>query len=104
VKIVVNGLKISKGYSYSIGTLKILPAQEGFPGMLQNQIYALERIFIHLLDPRDNDKEKLIIAPGANQGALFENLDSVSADLNSNTIEEAPSSTITTTGDDDVPF
>ena len=63
--------KIQKGYTYSIGTIRVLPTKEGFPGVTDRQVRTLERIFIHLLDPRDNRLDK-IEAVSEQQGNLFE--------------------------------
>jgi hypothetical protein len=66
----------NEGYTYSVGIIKVLPAVEGFPGVNDQQIRILERLFIHLLNPRDNKVDKIVPQNEA-QTSLFETLKDV---------------------------
>lgn len=62
--------KIMEGYSYSIGTIKILPAKNGFPGITHQQLLDLETKLIQIFNPRDNIRDKLWT--NENQVELFD--------------------------------
>ncbi len=82
---------LQQDFKYSIGTIKVLPYQKGFLGITDQQVRLMERIFIHLLDPRDNRLDKIV-----SQAELFNNL----SDLY---IEEKPITRQADT-DDTTPF
>ena len=64
--------KIEKGEcTYSIGTIRVLPRHDGFPGITDQDVRILEKVFIHLLDPRDNKLDKMA-HPDEAQTSLFE--------------------------------
>ena len=63
--------KILEGYSYSVGTIKILPEKSGFPGITHKQLLDLETKLIQIFNPRDNIRDKLWV--NENQVELFDN-------------------------------
>lgn len=85
--------KIMKGYSYSVGTIKILPQKSGFPGITHKQLLDLETKLIQIFNPRDNIRDKLWV--NENQVELFD----------SGIVEESEQSPTNQGGlPDDVPF
>ncbi len=63
--------KVSReGYSYSIGTIKILPAMGGFPGIHKREILDLEKKFITVFSPRDNIRDNPAV--DIDQTSLFD--------------------------------